>query len=309
MPDTLASLADIVRINDVSVRDAGVSDIFNEAPLLAALFACTASNGTKHSYLKETGAPVVGFRAANVGIDVVTDTDTQVNLDLSYLDAMVKLDKQLAESGKGVDYHLNRKAQRNLRAAFFKAEQQILNGGAGGFNGFAQALGALANPMVVNAAGTANRTSVYAIRTTPEETDVCVVMGNDGEIDIEPYYLTLFTDGSARQFNGYVVPIDGYIGLQVGGARSIARLCNLGTGATLTDVLLQRLFDLFPASSPPTHFVMNTRSRGELQSSRSTINTGTGNRLLTMHATTPTEWNGIPIVCVESLTNAETAVA
>lgn len=308
MPDTLASLADVVRINDVSVRDAGVSDIFNEAPFLAALNACLASNGTKHSYLKETGAPVVGFRAPNVGIDVVTDTDTQVNLDLSYLDAMVKLDKQLAESGRGVDFHLSRKAQRNLRAAFFKAEQQILNGGAGGFNGFQQALGALATPMVINAGGSGARTSVYAVRTTPDETDVCVVMGNDGEIDIEPYYITLFTDGSNRQFNGYVVPIDGYIGLQVGGARSIARLANVGTGATLTDVMLQNLFDLFPASAPPTHFVMNTRSRGQLQASRSTINTGANNRLLTMHAPTPVDWNGIPIVCVESLTNAETAV-
>lgn len=307
MPDTLASLADIVKINDVSVRDAGCTDIFNQAPFLAALASCLASNGTKHSYLKEATAPVVGFRAANTGIDVTTDTDTQVNLDLSYLDAMVKLDKQLAESGRGVDYHLNRKAQRNLRAAFFKAEQQILNGGAGGFNGFAQALSAL-GAMCISAGGSGVRTSVYAVRSTPDETDVCVVMGNDGEIDIEPYYLSLFTDGTGKQYNGYVVPIDGYLGLQVGGARSIARLANVGTGATLTDVMLQNLFDLFPASAPPTHFVMNVRSRGQLQASRSTVNTGTGNKLLTMHAPTPVDWNGIPIVCVESLGIAETAV-
>lgn len=307
MADTLTSLADVVKINDQNVRDAGVSDIFNQAPFLAALNACTASNGTKHSYLKETGAPVVGFRAANAGIDVTTDTDTRVDLDLSYLDAMVKIDKQLAESGKGVDYHLGRKSQRNLRAAFYKAEQQILNGGAGGFNGFAQALSALGS-MCITAGGSGVRTSVYAVRTTPDETDVCVVMGNDGEIDIEPYYLTLLTDGDGKQFNGYVVPIDGFIGLQVGGAKSIARLANVGTGATLTDVMLQSLFDLFPASAPPTHFVMNTRSRGQLQASRSTLNTAGSGKLLTMHAATPVDWNGIPIVCVESLGNAETAV-
>ncbi len=29
MPDTLTSLADMVKINDVSVRDAGATDIFN----------------------------------------------------------------------------------------------------------------------------------------------------------------------------------------------------------------------------------------------------------------------------------------
>ena len=308
MADTLAGLADIVKINDVSVRDAGCTDIFNQAPFLAALCACLASNGTKHSYLKETGAPVVGFRAANTGIDVVTDTDTQVDLVLSYLDAMVKLDKQLAESGKGVDYHLNRKAQRNLRAAFFKAEQQILNGGAGGFNGFAQALSAI-GPMCISAGGSGVRTSVYAVRTTDDEQNVCAVIGNDGEIDIDPYYLTLLTDGTGKQFNSYIVPIDGWLGLQVGGARSIGRLANVGTGATLTDVMLQNLFNLFPAAAPPTHFVMNVRSRGELQASRSTVNTTGGSKLMTVHAPTPVDWNGIPIVCVESLGIAETAVA
>lgn len=308
MADTLASLADIVKINSVQVRDMGATDIFNDAPFLRALYATTASNGTKHSYLKESGAPVVGFRSPNTGIDVTTDTDTQVDIDLSFLDAMVKLDKMLAQSGKGVDYHLARKANRNLRAALFKAENQILNGGAGGFNGFAQALSALANAMVVNAAGTGNRTSVYAVRSTADEKDVAVVMGNEGEIKIEPYYLTLFTDGTGKTYNGYVVPIDGYLGLQVGGASSIGRLANLGTGATLTDVLLQSLVDLFPSTAPPTHLVMNRRSRGELQKSRSTINVGGNSKLLTAHAPVPTDFNGIPIICVESLGNAEAAV-
>ena len=310
MADTLISLSDVVKINDVSVMDAGASDIFNDAPFLASLQTCTASNGTKHSYLKESGAPVVGFRAANAGIDVAVSTDTQVDINLAYLDAMVKMDKQLAESGKGVDYHLQRQAMRNLRQAFFVAESQVLNGGTTygtAYSGFAQALSALGT-MCITAGGSGARTSVYAVRTTPDDANVCVIPGNEGIIKVDPYYLSLFTDGSGKTFNGYVVPIDGWLGLQVGGARSIGRLANVGTGATLTDALLQSLFDLFPATAPPTHFVMNRRSRGQLQASRSTLNLNGASKLMTAHAPTPIDWNGIPIVCVESLGIAETAV-
>ncbi|MFO0383230.1 MAG: major capsid protein [Pirellula sp.] len=314
MPDTNLTLADVVRINDVSVRDMGATDIFNDAPLLSALFATTASNGTIHSYLRESTAPIVGFRAPNVGIDVTASTDVRVDLNLSYLDARYTMDKQLADTGKGRDYHLERGSKRNLRQAFFIAENQIINGGTvngAAFNGFQQALNALANPMVVNAAGAAARSSVYAIRCTPDEANVAVIMGNDGDIKIEPYFEHTVVDGSNRTFIAYSVPISGWIGLQVGATRSIARLANIpatGTGS-VTDALLQSLFDLFPASAPPTHFVMNRRSRGQLQSSRSTVNIGGNSRLLTRHAETPVDFNGIPIVCVESIGNAETAVA
>lgn len=314
MPDTNLTLADVVRINDVSVRDMGATDIFNDAPLLAALFATTASNGTIHSYLREATAPIVGFRAPNTGLDVTASTDTRVDLNLSYLDARFTMDKQLADTGKGRDYHLARGARRNLRQAFFIAENQIINGGTANgaaFNGFAQALNALSNAMVVNAAGAAARSSVYAIRCTPDEANVAVIMGNDGEIKIEPWFTNTAVDGSSRTFIQYTVPVDGWIGLQVGAARSIGRIANIpasGTGS-VTDVLLQSLFDLFPASAPPTHFVMNRRSRGQLQASRSTINVGGNSRLVTRHAEIPVDFNGIPIVCVESIGNNEAAVA
>lgn len=313
MADTPLTLADVVKINDVSVRDLGATDIFNKAPLLAALYATTASNGTNHSYLKEATAPVVGFRQPNVGIDVTASTDTKVDLSLSYLDARFSMDKMLADTGKGRDYHLARGANRNLRQAFFVAENQILNGGTANgtaFNGFQQALAAAANPMVVNAGGASARSSVYAIRCVPDETDVAVVMGNDGNIQIEPWFESEFVDATGKAFIRYVVPIAGWIGLQIGAARSIGRLANLAaTTQTLTDSLMQDLFDLFPADAPPTHFVMNRRSRGQLQKSRSTLNTNGSSKLITKHADIPIDFNGIPIVVVETIGNNEAALS
>ena len=41
MADTLTSLADMVKLNDVSVRDMGVTDIFNDAPILQDFLAAS----------------------------------------------------------------------------------------------------------------------------------------------------------------------------------------------------------------------------------------------------------------------------
>jgi hypothetical protein len=312
MPDTLQSLADSVKINDVSVRDLGARDIFNDALFLDQLCFTKATNGTVHKYLKEATAPTVGFRAANAGLDVVVGSDTLVTVDLKYMDATVRLDKALADVGKGREYQLDRQGRRNLRQAMFILEDQVFNGSSGsGFSGFAQALNALANSMVLNAAGAANRTSVYMVRTTPEETDVMLVGGNEGNIQMGQYYEALINEAATgRQFNGFVMPIEGWFTIQVGGSKSIARLANVGTtaGTTVSDDWLSQLFDLFPASAPPTHIVMNRRSRGQLQRSRATINVG-GKALVQTAVPIPTDWNGIPIVCVETIGNAEAAVA
>ncbi len=72
-----------------------------------------------HKYLKESTAPVVGFRAANVGLDVTVGSDTLVTVDLKYMDATVKLDKALADIGKGREYQLSRQSMRNLRQALY----------------------------------------------------------------------------------------------------------------------------------------------------------------------------------------------
>ncbi|HEY4260382.1 MAG TPA: hypothetical protein VGM98_09485, partial [Schlesneria sp.] len=93
MADTFASLADIVKLNDMNRSDIDVTDLLQDAPFLAALAAAEASNGTNHSYLKETGAPVVGFRAPNAGRFNSTDADTNVQIALQILDGSFSVDK------------------------------------------------------------------------------------------------------------------------------------------------------------------------------------------------------------------------
>lgn len=312
MADTLTSLADMVKLNDTSVRDMGVTDIFNDAPALAAMHAIPASHGTDHKYLKESGAPVVGFRAANAGIDWKTDSDTLVELALKILDASFGVDRALIDNAaRGGASIMMRKAQRHLRAAFAHAELQMFYGDGGvdandaaGFKGLADILNDTADAMVIAADGTADRTSVWAIRSTPDESGAAIVTGNDGTIAISDYYPQDLLDGSGKHFPGYHQPIFGYLGYQFGSAKAAARLGNIGSDGTgLTDDYLSDLYGLFPASYKPNMFVMNVRSVMQLQKSRTTYSpTGA-------EAPLPTDWNGVQIVVTDNLGNAETALA
>lgn len=316
MADTLTTLADMVKLNDVSVADRGATDIFNDAPLLAALMADVASHGTDHKYLKETGAPVVGFRAPNVGKDHGADADVWVTLELKILDACFDIDAKLADSHpRGVEAIMARKASRHLRAAFAAAELQIFNGTGADATGFAglrdnAGLNGLADAMVYNAGGSSTGTfsDVWMIRSASDYADAAVIVGNDGGIDIQPYIRQQVEDATGKKYPAYYQQIDGWLGLQIGGAKSVGRMVNVNHAAaattfTLTDDKLSELFALFPESKPPTHIVMNKTSRKQLQQSRTATN-ATG-----APAPWPTEWEGIPIITTASVNTYGTAVA
>src|SRR5688572_14992160 len=101
MADLFMPLPELVKLNDKNARDMGATDIFNDAPLIRSLYATESSHGTKHSYLKETTAPVIGFRAVNVGIENSYGVEDLVTLDLAYLDATFFIDKAIATGYKG----------------------------------------------------------------------------------------------------------------------------------------------------------------------------------------------------------------
>lgn len=308
------ALADLLKINDVSIRDMGATDIFLEVPLIAALIAIKASHGTQHKYNKWSGAPTVGFRAAGDGRDHSKSTDTTVTKDLKILDASISVEAALANSNpKGRDYVINRESERSLAQALKNGEKQILYGtDAAGFGGLAQEthLDGTADAMVVNAgtASAGNAMDVWMIRTTPDEANVCIVVGNDGEIKIGDYYEQMMPGANSKDRNCYVQPIEAWMGLIVGGLQSVGRIVNIdgrstATANTVTDNLLSDLFERFPEEAPPTHIVMNKRARKQLQQSR------TATRADGADAPWPTSWEGIPILSTSSIPTTGTIVA
>lgn len=312
MADDLFALADLLVINDLSIADLEITDILDDAPLLKALAADVASNGTLHKYTKETGAPVVGFRAANAGRDLDSSIDTLVTVTLQILDASFLLDAALASAYQrgGPAGLVAREARRHLRAAFFAAEKQIINGvvsDASGFVGLkaATTIDGTGDTMVVNAGGDTADTcsSVYLLRSTPEGNDVQVIVGQGGELEIGETVSVQAKDGDGKSYPGLWTPIFSYLGLQVGSAQSVGRICNLDFDHTLTDDMIYQAIAKFPAGRQPTHIAMNRNSLEKLRDSRTATN-ATG-----APAPRPTEVEGIPIVVTDAILNTEAVVA
>ncbi len=310
MADDFLTLTELAQLNDQNVMDLGISDLLDEAPLLARL-AAEPTDGNTHKYLKQTGAPTVGFRSVNTGRETDKSTDTEVTVTLKLLDASLQIDKALADQyRRGPMAYVAREARRHLRAAFSHAEQTILYGtgfDADGFAGLADnaGLNALADEMVIDGDGadTADeQSSVWAIRTGSDLRDMVLVSGMNGEIKIDETIVQFIADvANGGRFPAYCTPIFSWLGVQIGGARSVGRLCNIE--GNLTDDKISDLLSLFPANRGPNILAMNRTSLKALQQSRTATN-ATG-----APAPFPTEAFGVPIVVTDSITQTEAVVA
>src|SRR4051812_4420156 len=97
MADDLHAIADLIG-DAFDISDIEVSDLLKASPFIAALPMTPSSNGTTHKYVKETGVPVVGFRAPNAGLDLDSSDDTSVSISLKALDFSWMVDVLVAEA-------------------------------------------------------------------------------------------------------------------------------------------------------------------------------------------------------------------
>lgn len=310
MANDYLTIEDFVKINDVSVKDLGVSNILRKSPLMKALFPISASHGTVNKYLREVAytQALAGFRTANNGRDVAASNDETVTDTLQILDASFPYDAALADShNKGKDWCINREAQRHLEAAFFEAEKQFINGqiygDAAGFTGLGDFLDPNAEsvaPILVNALGTVAATSIYFLRTNDSEKDCNVVFGNDGQIVLDDSVKQERLGANGKSYTAYWTPIQGYVGCQIGSSYSVGRLYGVDNGSNkLTDAKIYDVLSLFPSGGMPDYIVMNRRSLKQLRESRTATNaTGTP-------APNPTEVEGVQIIVTDAIGNAE----
>jgi hypothetical protein len=315
MSNAYSTLSELISLNDLNARDNGITDLLNQAPVLAAIQATTASNGTQHKYLKLTGAPTVGFRAVNTGKVWSTSGYTEVTVNLANLDASFIADIALAQSYRyGAEAFIEKEAKSQLQQALFQFESQIWYGtsagAASGFSGlndntnYSTSTGAL----TVNAGGTTASTgsSVFLIRSVPDEKGITAVIGNQGVIAVGDTVVTYKPDDTTATsgYPVYMTPISAQLAMQIGGNYSAVRICNLtaDTGHGLTDLLISKALSLFPVNQQPTHICMNRRSLYQLQQSRTTFNP-TG-----QPATIPDQAFNVPIIATDSILSTEALI-
>ena len=293
----------------LDISGAEVSDLLDSAPLISSLPMEEASNGTTHKYVKETGAPGVGFRAENAGRDFDSSDDTLVTVTLKILDFSWMVDKAVADAWRrGRENYIAREGLRHLKAALFKFESQVIggtvNGDASGFSGLCDStsLDGAGDAMVIDAGGTTADTgsSVWGIRLGGN--DVTGVFQGDGPaLSLGETVTNNFVDGSSKNLPVYYTPASLWLGVQVGGARSVGRIASVtaDSGATLTDDKISDLISAFPAGAGPTHLVMSRRSLKQLQQSRTATNP-TGSP-----APFPSESFGVPIITSDAQVDTE----
>lgn len=306
MADDFLAVADLIA-DALDLSDAEVSDLVNAANFFMRLPVELSSNGSTHKYAKETGAPVVGFRAPNAGRDHDHSTDTVVSVDLKMLDFSSMVDYGLAKTWRkgGAEALIAREIMRHLKSAFFELEKQIFQGtgnAAGGFAGFPDAsnLDDSDDAQVINAAGTTADTgsSAYLIRLGPNA--VSGVMQSDVTIDVGESIIQDVVDGTGKHYPAYYTPGTTWAALQVGGVYDVIRIANLteDAGKGLTDDLIFSAIEAMPNGDPDI-IVCSRRSRRQLRESRTATNV-TG-----APAPIPDEVGGIPVIISEGIPNTE----
>jgi hypothetical protein len=310
MADDLLQVSDLVA-DALDLSPAQVTDLSNAAPFFMALPVTSSSNGTAHKYSKETGAPVVGFRAENAGRELDSSTDLVVTVTLKILDFSWMVDKAVADAWRkgGAAAKIAREGFRHLRSAFYEAEKQYIYGTGNAAAGFAGLVdnaqfNQLADAMVVNAAGTTASTGSSCWLIRAGEDAISGVMIEDNPIELGETVVIDATDGDGKHFPAYYTPGCAWVGLQIGGAFDAVRICNLteDSGKGLTDDLIYEAMSRFPGERRPTHILMNRRSKRQLRKSRTATNA------LGTPAPLPMEVDGVPILTLESILSTEALV-
>lgn len=308
MADSFTTTAELLQLGDGTISDIDVSELLEDTPFLAVLFAGEASHEDTHKWRKKITAPGAGFRDVNDGRENTKAVYSTITQSLKLFDASFAIDIALLKLRSGGRLK-RREAMDHLKAAFVSMEKQVIYGtgeDADGFAGLANeaTVDAVADEMVVDAGGTTADTasSVWAVRTGEES--VSVVYGQEGRIEIGDDYETVLA-GATGTYDAMRTPILFWGGVQVATSFDLARIANLteDSGKGLDDDKISDLLAKFPAGRGPNYLAMTRRSRKQLQQSRTATN-ATG-----APAPFPTEAFGVPIVTTDQIDDTESLVA
>jgi len=307
MANDLFTVADFIS-DALDVDPTMTSEVLNGSPFISRLPIGDTSDGSEtHSYNKYTGAPVVGFRAANAGRDYDSSADTVVTVACTILDFSWRVDYAVANAWRrGAEDLIAREGARHLAAALFKLEKQCIYGttalgDSAGFSGLLNNtdLDALADDMVINAAGsTADvQSSAFAVRTGFDDCRLVTPMSRGISLGD-----TIVTEANDTNYPVYYTPASMYIGFQMGGKYSNGRICNINSVTDtkpLTDDLISDLLSQFPSGMGPSFVIMNRTSLKDLQQGRTATNP-TGNP-----APFPSSAFNVPIFTTDGIVQTE----
>ena len=302
MADARLTMLDVARRNAADPVVGLIDEVTTNAPEMDTIPGRTIK-GTSYKTLHKTANPSSGFRAVNQGIEATKSTRELRTVETYVLDILIEADKAAAEANEdGVESFLAEEAIAAVESATITFGNQFYYGNVDTSNGFPglQYMYDSSN-YEVDATGTTASTgsSVYAVRFGPRA--VQGIFGNDTTFQMADWQIHMATDADSKRFPAYYTTLSTWVGLQATTKTAIARIKNLteDSGKGLTDDLVFKLLEKFPASQMPDVLFMSRRSLRQLRESRTATNE-TGRP-----APLPEDVAGIRIVPTDSIVNTE----
>ena len=308
------TMMDLAKMNGSDVVVGLIEENLHAAPEISVLPARQVK-GTSFKALVRTAYPSTGFRQVNTGNAPTKSTYVNKLFELYYYDGQMEVDNATATADEqGVDHALALEADGHGRAFLLTAGKQVWYGANADANGFPGAHDIVDSSLLVDATGTTATTgsSVYAVVAAPKFMEI--IPGNNTVLTVGQWRMQSITrtvNSVAGEITAWKNALEGWIGAAWYSKYACGRVKNLtaDTGKGLTDTLLAKLLSQFPVGVKPTHFFMSRRSRYQLQISRTVTLFGqgggkpSGNQAVI--APVPTEYDGVPIIATDSISNVE----
>lgn len=281
----------------------GKSDFLGKMVTIPNLGSARTIKGRQYKTLIRKTLPTVSFRNANEGSSSVKSTYENKLVETFIMNPRWECDKAVADSDEdGAEAFITLEAIGIMAAAMMKLGQQFYYGrdymDAKGHPGL---IDSVDGSMVIDAGGTTANTgsSVWAVRCGPQA--IQWVFGDKGSLDMSDVREESIADANGNRFTAYIQELMAYPGVQVVDKFAAARIKKLtnDAGKGLTDARLSDLVTAFPVGKRPDAILLNRRSIGQLQKSRTATN-ATG-----AEAPYPTEYQGIPLVVTDSISENE----
>lgn len=308
------TMLDLAKMNGSDQVVGLIEENLNAAPEIQVLPA-RQIKGTSFKTLVREGYPTTSFRQVNMGNQPTKSTYINKQFELSYYDGQMEIDNAVATADElGVDHALALEADGHGRAFLLTAGKQVWYGASADPNGFPGAHDIVDPSLLVDATGTTATTasSVYAVVAAQKFMEI--IPGNNTVLTAGQWRLQTISrtvNSVAGEITAWKNALEGWIGAAWYSKYACGRVKNLtaDAGKGLTDALLAQLLSQFPVGVKPTHFFMSRRSRMQLQKSRTVTLFGQGGMKpagnQAVIAPVPTEYDGVPIVATDSISNVE----
>lgn len=301
-----------------------IDNLTKSAGILRTASVGYANNGLFHKYNFATALPTASIRSINGSVTPTTTTFDLKQLDLKELITLETVDATLAKGDpSGPDGYMNKVAPGHMESLAQAAEKSIvygLNGTYGavdGFKGFhdlAKEAETARSLSVINAGGTTNTTSIFAVHWKPEVCQLVIPSGiaaggdlvvstvmNNGQVT-----LMVTNTGTGAQMPVYQVMYQMMLALQAGSYYSVHRIIGVDSGSNApTAAEIDTLVDLVKGDSANTILYTSRLGKRAMQTLKATkfftqaVQDQNMNTMLDF-------WNGIPVIVSDNILETET---